>query len=112
VYSEKGLRYNAARFDKQKADSMREKVDRLEDFVNRVRESQAGSASSTKIAAPQSGSDISSEVATLIGNFRISDTGGTRYVGPGHWESIIEDVSDEARLCIILPADNDFRLQT
>lgn len=93
VYSEKGLRYNAAR---QKADSMRDKIDRLELFVNRIKDAQndadpvSVNSSNNDTAA---GNNVDPEDATpLIGNLRLSETGATEYIGPSHWESIIEDV--------------------
>lgn len=92
VYSEKGLRYNAAR---QKADSMRDKIDRLEIFVNRIKDARGDVDTRSDSSAKQdvTGDSVNPEdTSPLIGNLRLSDSGATQYVGPGHWESVIEDV--------------------
>jgi hypothetical protein len=77
---------------------MREKIDRLEQFVSQMKETKDGSASTSPADGPAKASDASAEdpaqeVVPLIGALRLSETGGTQYVGPGHWEAIIEDVS-------------------
>ena len=94
IYSEKGLRYNAAR---HKTESMRDKIDRLEVFVNRIKDARTESSTSRSTPQDTSGSTRAAnleDVSPLIGNLRLSETGATQYVVPGHWESIIEDVSN------------------
>jgi hypothetical protein len=76
---------------------MREKIDRLEQFVSQIKEAKNGSTSSspadeTAKATDAAAEDPAQEVVPLIGALRLSETGGTQYVGPGHWEAIIEDV--------------------
>ncbi|KAK5732286.1 hypothetical protein LTR17_010600 [Elasticomyces elasticus] len=84
TYTERGLRYNAA---KQKAEFMREKVDRLESFVNQLK-----STAPTKhsIQTPS----VEHSLAHATGKLRLTDTGGVHFVGPSHWESIIEDIAE------------------
>lgn len=72
MYTERGLRYNAA---KHKAESMREKVDRLETFVNSLKHPVQ---EDTNGDAPDSQHDL----APIIGDLRLSETGSTRYISP------------------------------
>ncbi|KAK3638723.1 hypothetical protein LTR56_006730 [Elasticomyces elasticus] len=84
TYTERGLRYNAA---KQKAEFMREKVDRLESFVNQLK-STAPTKHNTQIPS------VEHSLAHATGKLRLTDTGGVHFVGPSHWESIIEDIAE------------------
>ncbi|KAK4956689.1 hypothetical protein LTR10_006216 [Elasticomyces elasticus] len=84
AYTERGLRYNAA---KQKAEFMREKVDRLESFVNQLK-----STAPTKHNTRSPNAEHS--LAHATGKLRLTDTGGVHFVGPSHWESIIEDIAE------------------
>ncbi|KAK5698048.1 hypothetical protein LTR97_007008 [Elasticomyces elasticus] len=84
AYTERGLRYNAA---KQKAEFMREKVDRLESFVNQLK-STAPTKHNTR--SP----NVEHSLAHATGKLRLTDTGGVHFVGPSHWESIIEDIAE------------------
>ena len=72
---------------------MREKIDRLEIFVNNLK--TTGTTSAPKPKRNDDCSEISSrrDLSPLLGDLRLSDTGSTRYVSPVHWESIIDDVS-------------------
>lgn len=95
TYTERGLRYNASR---QKAESMREKIDRLEGFVERLRGEgegfgiRRGDGGSGRDGGVANGGGLE-DVVPLAGNLTLAESGGTKYVGPSHWESIIEDVS-------------------
>ncbi|KAK4889434.1 hypothetical protein LTR27_011778 [Elasticomyces elasticus] len=83
AYTERGLRYNAA---KQKAEFMREKVDRLESFVNQLK-----TAPTTHNTQSPS---VEHSLTHATGKLRLTDTGGVHFVGPSHWESIIEDIAE------------------
>lgn len=92
MYTERGLRYNAA---KQRSESMREKIDRLETFVNRIKDSKPTSNESiinSAIKRDAASNASTKDVSPLIGNLRLSDSGSTQYTAPSHWESLIEDV--------------------
>jgi hypothetical protein len=71
---------------------MRAKVDRLETFVNALRDPGASSKSFPTNVFNNEESKESLE--NLTGKLRLSGTGGTQYIGPSHWESIIEDIGD------------------
>ncbi|KAK3113198.1 hypothetical protein LTR53_009740 [Teratosphaeriaceae sp. CCFEE 6253] len=93
LYTERGLGYNAA---KQRADLVREKVDRLESFVSQLKQSAPAGSSDLTVANgcldptdERSGDVVLSQTT---GKLRLTDTGGTAYHGPSHWESIIEDI--------------------
>ncbi|KAK0841756.1 hypothetical protein LTS02_016733 [Friedmanniomyces endolithicus] len=95
-YTERGLRYNAA---KQKAESMREKVDRLESFVNELKQNAPAGKPGKAVLSGHPDEHIkehaSNEVlAQATGKLRLTDTGGVHFVGPSHWESIIEDIAE------------------
>jgi hypothetical protein len=66
---------------------MRDKIDRLEVFVNSIKD-----ARSQPVSTENGGTNEDATAGPLIGSLRLSETGGTEYVGPGHWESVIEDV--------------------
>ena len=90
MYTERGLRYNAAR---HKAENMREKVDRLEAFVNHLKQSKPAAKGATVDTRTEGGEDkTAQDLSPLTGNLRISESGSTQFIGPSHWESIIEDV--------------------
>ncbi|RMY18999.1 hypothetical protein D0867_04961 [Hortaea werneckii] len=96
MYTDRGLKFNAAR---RNVDSMREKIDRLELFVSEMRRP------ASVIGETQRESDAqrvvgSNEVTPHdsptqhAGTLRISDTGSTQFIGPSHWESILDDLED------------------
>ena len=75
---------------------MRDKIDRLERFVNRISDARLSDRninSESLLDADKDRENAVEQLAPLIGNLKLSDTGGTNYVSPAHWESIIEDVS-------------------
>ena len=78
---------------------MRDKIDRLENFVNRLRDSKmaTGEVTTATIVKDESTPDVqqsaTGRLSSLTGNLKLSESGATRYVGPANWESIIEDVS-------------------
>lgn len=88
------MRYNAA---KKNADSLREKIDRLETVVNALRESDVDLGSKNGLSGATESfleSAKSDKVLKTAGKLRISSAGGTQYIGPSHWETIIEDIGD------------------
>jgi len=94
TYTERGLRYNAA---KQKADAMRKKLDRLEIVVNALRGSDGDHGSEDVLpgATPLPSDSVrSGKTLQTAGKLRMSDAGGTQYIGPSHWETIIEDIGE------------------
>lgn len=111
-YTERGLRYNAAR---RRAEDVREKIERLEGFVGRmVREGGedvlGGGRDGKENGSVEAASEVKKEedVVPLMGNLRVAGSGGTKYVGPSHWESIIEAVSlHSCPLCLLLSDDAD-----
>ena len=94
TYTERGLRYNAAR---HKAESMREKIDRLETFVTHLKDGRvagnrsvldanARTAVVPDISSRGSGElaggyvEVERELSPMTGNLRLSDSGSTHYV--------------------------------
>ncbi|KAI6804954.1 hypothetical protein KC332_g13671 [Hortaea werneckii] len=78
---------------------MREKIDRLESFVSELRRpaSAVGETQPDRDAQRAVGSDkVSSHDSPTqhTGTLRISDTGSTQFIGPSHWESILDDLED------------------
>ncbi|KAK5125657.1 hypothetical protein LTR85_011931 [Meristemomyces frigidus] len=77
---------------------MREKLDRLEHFVNGLRGSGVEVPAThaevriASISEPQAGPQ--DRLANLAGKLRLSETGSTQFIGPSHWEAIIEDLAD------------------
>lgn len=96
MYTEKGLRYNTAR---HKAESIKAKVDRLESYVYQLKEAKAATAEGATDGESENGShgvasgNPNERIPPVMGNLKLSETGGSRFVGSGHWESILEDVS-------------------
>ncbi|KAI6790603.1 hypothetical protein KC361_g7836 [Hortaea werneckii] len=96
LYTDRGLKFNAAR---RNVDSMREKINRLESFVSELRKptSATGETQVSPDAERAAGSDeVSSHNSPTqhTGTLRISDTGSTQFIGPSHWESILDDLED------------------
>lgn len=75
---------------------MKEKIDRLETFVNNLKEtgSSAGQSSTpTLVANDDNGNNSDRHPTKLTGTLRLSDS-GTQYIGPTHWESVMEDLAE------------------
>ena len=91
VYTERGLRYNTA---SQKADSMREKLDRLENFVTQLKSAQPDNTpvESRQLGVSHAAGQNDAHLSSSLGNLKLSESGGTQYFAPSHWESIIDDV--------------------
>ncbi|KAI7099447.1 hypothetical protein KC340_g5980 [Hortaea werneckii] len=96
MYTDRGLKFNAAR---RNVGSMREKIDRLESFVSELRRP------ASVIGETQREPDVQRAVGCNevtphdsptqhAGTLRISDTGSTQFIGPSHWESILDDLED------------------
>ncbi|KAI7356347.1 hypothetical protein KC343_g5350 [Hortaea werneckii] len=78
---------------------MREKIDRLESFVSELRRPASAISETERHPDAQRavGSDeVSSHDSPTqhTGTLRISDTGSTQFIGPSHWESILDDLED------------------
>ncbi|KAK3679311.1 hypothetical protein LTR78_000872 [Recurvomyces mirabilis] len=79
-----------------KAEVMREKVDRLESFVNQLRQTDTGKDESAvehkddtaAIAQP------ATDLAHTVGRLKVTDAGVVHFVGPSHWEAIIDDITE------------------
>ncbi|KAI7431683.1 hypothetical protein KC336_g4549 [Hortaea werneckii] len=88
--------FNAAR---RNVDSMREKINRLESFVSELRR-PASATGETQVSPDAQRAVGSDEVSSYdsptqhTGTLRISDTGSTQFIGPSHWESILDDLED------------------
>lgn len=74
---------------------MKEKMERLETFVTDLTDhnknliqSESRSSLPVRDDNPSLGDDVSSQFGTL----KLSSSGQTQWVGPSHWESIIDDV--------------------
>ncbi|KAI6909025.1 hypothetical protein KC318_g3852 [Hortaea werneckii] len=92
----KATDFNAAR---RNVDSMREKIDRLESFVSELR--RPTSVPHETQREPGAQRAVGSNEVTPhdsptqhAGTLRISDTGSTQFIGPSHWESILDDLED------------------
>ncbi|GAB1742705.1 hypothetical protein NU219Hw_g8417t1 [Hortaea werneckii] len=78
---------------------MREKIDRLESFVSELRR-PASVPGETQRGIDAQRADGGNEVTPHDsstqhnGTLRISDTGSTQFIGPSHWESILDDLED------------------
>ncbi|EMC92783.1 hypothetical protein BAUCODRAFT_151190 [Baudoinia panamericana UAMH 10762] len=95
-YTERGFRYNAA---KHRA-HMRQKLDRLESFVAQLEPSKL----SYEVTVPNKDGEndrraddvnnLREDLSQATGRLCLTDKGSTKYVGPSHWESIIEDIAE------------------
>ncbi|KAL9097597.1 MAG: hypothetical protein Q9165_000494 [Trypethelium subeluteriae] len=92
-YTEKGLRYLSA---SQKKGALKEKMERLETFVCRLQETLPSPEGLATASAPEDLGDnsVSQEVASQMGKLRLYESGSTRWVGPSHWEFILDDIAD------------------
>ncbi|KAK5107193.1 hypothetical protein LTR62_001639 [Meristemomyces frigidus] len=69
-------------------EAMRKKVDRLETFVNRLRTSDEESSNALNRGPAKE------DLVQATVQLRITDTGAVQFVGPSHWESIIDDIAE------------------
>jgi len=113
VYTERGLRHNAA---KHKSENMKDKLERLEYFVNQIkalRSNDDGNNSDRPqvhdAAAVGDGLQQASvpdtSITVALGSLTVSGTGSTEWIEPSHWESIIEDVSQHVSTTLGLAAE-------
>lgn len=79
---------------------MREKIERLEQFVNGMRGSEptplavSEGAQSAADSYAHAQAENQDPLTSLTGRLRLSETGSTQFIGPSHWEAIIEDLAD------------------
>ena len=78
---------------------MKEKIDRLESFVSELR--RPASVIGETQREPDAQRAVGSNEVTPndsptqhAGTLRVSDTGSTQFIGPSHWESILDDLED------------------
>ncbi|KAF2236093.1 hypothetical protein EV356DRAFT_498937 [Viridothelium virens] len=92
-YTEKGLRYLST---SQRKDALKEKMERLETFVSRL---QGTLPTPDSLPVESAGEGLGDESASQdmtaqMGKLRLYTSGSTQWVGPSHWESIIDDIAD------------------
>ncbi|KAI9659037.1 MAG: hypothetical protein M1821_001997 [Bathelium mastoideum] len=73
-------------------------MERLETFVSRVQDSllTAERASAESTSGRASKEVVGQDMATQMGKLRLCESGSTQWVGPYHWESIIDDVEESS----------------
>ncbi|KAF2718811.1 hypothetical protein K431DRAFT_305690 [Polychaeton citri CBS 116435] len=93
-YTERGLRYNTASRD---FESMRDKLERLEHFVNRLKDSNTLLPLKGKAEANEGETKITNDDTTDFigptGSLRYKDN-TTIFIGPTHWEALVDDLAD------------------
>ena len=76
----------------QKKGALKEKTERLETFVSRLQESLPEGLPSDSVLGEVGNNSVGQDVAIQMGKLRLYESGSTQWVGPSHWESIIDDV--------------------
>lgn len=103
-YTEKGIRYNSST---QTVGHMKEKMQRLEVlFSSLVPQSQDEQTKASQSPGDWKIEPNMSEMSANLGKLKLTTSGGTQWIGPSNWESVIEDVSGSDKILLDCVADS------